>query len=511
MYALVARQAMTDMAFVGPMTLALALAALALEEPPDQAALPRRGRGRLSWPHHPLFYAALALWLLVTVPQLLVDSIDLRVRFPWQGRLVTLYGIAAMWPYWVGVLLVPALVARARRRAPLYLFIAAVLCGLAVLGKGVAGLALPVIIFAVHVVVSGRWRRLVERDLALALPVALLAVAVVALPWHHAMYVRHGQAWLSELFGDNHWRRLMIGRHGDRGTFEYFLRELGYGVWPLVALVPAALAGAVWGAPRTRAAAGCCASERSGSSSAYALVSLSMTKFHHYILPALPGLGIMLGLLLDQLLEQRRARPVAAGRAGGAAAAGAGHLGSRRGAGRRRAVPVAVLVRLHPQPGGAGVALGTGLSSSAARAGGLRGAGDRRACLAALAPPRRRGRVRGGAGQCTFLHRPLHAAGGAVLVAEAGGRPLLQGAARTGRAADRLPDVLAGRDLLHRQRDLRGPRERAHGVRLLGRHRCAAAQLAGAHRGRRQFFLFEPSRETRLRRLLPPEAQASSR
>ncbi len=311
MYALVARQAMTDMAFVGPMTLALALGALALEEGPDEAALPRRGRGRLSWPHHPLFYAGLVLWLLVTVPQLLVDSFDLRVRLPWQGRMLTLYGIAAMWPYWVGVVLVPALVARSRRRAPLYLFIAAVLCGLAVLGKGIAGLALPVIIFAVHVLVSGRWRRLIERDLALALPVALLAVAVVAIPWHHAMYVRHGQAWLSELFGDNHWRRLMIGRHGDRGTFEYFVRELGYGVWPLVALVPAALAGGIWGAPLDPGRRVLLRFGAIWFVTAYALVSLSMTKFHHYILPALPGLGILIGLLLDQLLEIRRARAVA--------------------------------------------------------------------------------------------------------------------------------------------------------------------------------------------------------
>ena len=31
-----------------------------------------------------------------------------------------------------------------------------------------------------------------------------------------------------------------------------------------------------------------------------------MTKFHHYILPALPGLGILLGCLLDHLLELRR-------------------------------------------------------------------------------------------------------------------------------------------------------------------------------------------------------------
>ena len=66
--------------------------------------------------------------------------------------------------------------------------------------------------------------------------------------------------WWNELFGDNHWRRLMIGRHGDRGTFEYFLRELGYGAWPWVALAPAALAGRASGGRRpTRAGACCCA------------------------------------------------------------------------------------------------------------------------------------------------------------------------------------------------------------------------------------------------------------
>jgi hypothetical protein len=33
----------------------------------------------------------------------------------------------------------------------------------------------------------------------------------------------------------------------------------------------------------------------------------------------------------------------------------------------------------------------------------------------------------------------------------------------------------------------------------------------GRHRGRRQFFVFEPSQESRIRRLLPPEAQPSFR
>ena len=39
--------------------------------------------------------------------------------------------------------------------------------------------------------------------------------------------------------------------------------------------------------------------------SAYALVSLSVTKFHHYILPALPGLAIVIGCFLDNLLSRR--------------------------------------------------------------------------------------------------------------------------------------------------------------------------------------------------------------
>ena len=96
--------------------------------------------------------------------------------------------------------------------------------------------------------------------------------AVVAVPWHHAMLIRHGKPFWDELFGDNHWRRLVVGRHGDRGTFEYFLRELGYAVLPWIALAPAALAAMVDAAAGARAAArprrgarGSTGSARSGS------------------------------------------------------------------------------------------------------------------------------------------------------------------------------------------------------------------------------------------------------
>jgi 4-amino-4-deoxy-L-arabinose transferase-like glycosyltransferase len=509
MYALVARQAMTDMAFVGPMTLALALGALALEEPPDEPPLPRRGRGRLCWPHHPLFYAGLTLWLLVTVPQLLADSIDLRVRMPWQGRTLTLYGIAVMWPYWVGVLLVPSLMARARRRAPLQLFIAAVLCGLAVLGKGLAGLALPVIIFAVHAAVSGRWRRLADRDLALALPVCLLAVAVVAIPWHHAMYVRHGQAWLSELFGDNHWRRLMIGRHGDRGTFEYFLRELGYGAWPLVALVPAALAGAFWAPapdPGRRVLL------RFGAVwfvTSYALVSLSMTKFHHYLLPALPGLGILIGLLLDRLLEARAVRPAALAAMVGLpllAAVTFDLVAARDGA--ERFLWLFSYDYIHNPAGRAWPADLDFRPALLVLAGGCALA------VVALAWPRFR----------------TAAVIGICVVALASAGFLIDGF---------MPQVAPywsqKQVVAHYYRARSGPDERLIAYYLFWRGETfytANEIYAGPeeertvfdyrddtdtrlrdwlarHRGRRQFFLFEPARQARLRSLLPPEAQAS--
>jgi len=69
MFSLVARQALTDMAFVGPMAMALALGALALFDDDDQL-LPRKGRGWRSWPHHGLFYGGLALFALVCIPQL---------------------------------------------------------------------------------------------------------------------------------------------------------------------------------------------------------------------------------------------------------------------------------------------------------------------------------------------------------------------------------------------------------------------------------------------------------
>ena len=322
MYSLVARQAMTDMAFVGPMAMALALGAMALFDD-DDVTLPRRGRRFWSFPDHPLCYGTAALLAITVVPQLIVDSVQLRVVLPWGGRDVTMYGVVAMIPYWLGFPLVLWLMARTRYRAPFYLYLAAILCGISVLAKGLAGLGLPVIVFAAYLVFGRSWRRLGRAQLVYGLGISVLVCALVAVPWHHAMLIRHGPAFWSELFGDNHWRRMVIGRHGDRGTFEYFVRELGYGLWPWIAFAPAALG---WAAMRRSPAPDAPAEQRKQgvlllgaiwAVSGYAVVSLSMTKFHHYVLPAIPGFAIVVGAFIDDVLARRSSRTAVLVAAGG--------------------------------------------------------------------------------------------------------------------------------------------------------------------------------------------------
>jgi len=315
MYSLVARQAMTDMAFVGPMAMALALGAFALFDDSDEV-LPRRGKGWRSWPHHPLFYGTLALTVLVTVPQLVIDSVQLKVVVPWGDREIKMYGAVAMIPYYIGFALFVFLAARTRYKAPFYLYLAAIMCALSVLAKGLAGLGLPLIVFLTYLGITWNWRRLKRAQLLYGVLVSLVVCLLVAAPWHHAMLIRHGGAFWNELFGDNHWRRMVIGRHGDRGTFEYFVRELGYGLLPWIAVAPAALGWAVLRGGRSATAAAApddqAEARRKGIIllgaiwfvAGYAMVSVSMTKFHHYVLPAIPGIAIVIGCFLDDLIAR---------------------------------------------------------------------------------------------------------------------------------------------------------------------------------------------------------------
>lgn len=313
LYFLVARQAMTDMAFVGPMTMALALGFLALFDERDEE-LPRRTWRGLSWPHHPLFFVAASVFVVATLPQLVVNAFQLSWPIHLRGRTLDLPGVVVMTPYLVGLVACLTWAARLRYKAPLYLLLAATLCGVAMLAKGLAGLGLPVLVFLAYLLFTWNWKRLARADIGSGVVLAIVACAVVSFPWHHAMLIRYGFPFWDELYGDNHWRRLVLGRHGNRGTFEYFLRELGYGLLPWIGVAPAAIASVAMRPVRELGKRGMFWFGAVWFVVAYALVSLSVTKFHHYILPAVPGLAIAIACYLDDLADRptRRAAAVTA-------------------------------------------------------------------------------------------------------------------------------------------------------------------------------------------------------
>ena len=79
------------------------------------------------------------------------------------------------------------LAARTRYKAPFYLYLAAIMCGLSVLAKGLAGLGLPVIVFVVYLAITGNWRRLQRAQLgrgSAAAVLLLLSLVAVLLPYY---------------------------------------------------------------------------------------------------------------------------------------------------------------------------------------------------------------------------------------------------------------------------------------------------------------------------------------
>jgi 4-amino-4-deoxy-L-arabinose transferase-like glycosyltransferase len=297
---LITRQAMTDMPFVAPMTIALALAGLALLAPDDRE-LPRRHiriLPSLSWPHAPAFYIFFALFVLTTLPQLVVNSI--QVRFYMGTSRILWPGVLAMLPWIAVFLFVSWWSLRVRTRRQLYLLSAWVLCALASLAKGPAGLAMPALVLIVYLVAAGRWKDIFLR---LELPRGVLLFIATGVPWWHAMFIRHGLPWWNELIGDNYVNRAM-GRSGDRGNFPYYFEVLEWGLFPWSGLAAVgALAAFMRGKDARQALARFCFVWALVD---FVVISVVNTKFHHYVLPALPPLAILAALFVDDVLRAPR-------------------------------------------------------------------------------------------------------------------------------------------------------------------------------------------------------------
>ncbi|MCX5744704.1 MAG: hypothetical protein NT062_19630, partial [Proteobacteria bacterium] len=168
---------------------------------------------------------------------------------------------------------------------------------IAILAKGPPGVAVVGGVVALHSLATWRWPPFeIKRGLIL--------LVAIALPWHVAMYYVDGPRFVDEYWGIHILSRGTVGVDNSPGTFAYYTSQIGHGMWLWAALIPAALAAALRAGTATRAGRvrvtitlWACAS--------FTFFALVQTKFHHYILPAIPALGILVAFFLDDLLARR--------------------------------------------------------------------------------------------------------------------------------------------------------------------------------------------------------------
>jgi len=159
--------------------------------------------------------------------------------------------------------------------------------GLAVLAKGPAALAFPVLVFGAYLL--PRARR--PRARRLFTPEGLALFLAVALPWHVAMARAHS-GWASIYLLQGHIRRVAADPFGRAEPFWFYAPVVAAGFFPWVLFVPAGLRRAI--------------AERGGGPGGsgrwflalFAVLpvlalSLSVTKLPHYILPVAPALALL--------------------------------------------------------------------------------------------------------------------------------------------------------------------------------------------------------------------------
>ncbi|MCA9523922.1 MAG: glycosyltransferase family 39 protein, partial [Myxococcales bacterium] len=306
MFFFIGRQAQTDMPFVGSLTIALCFFLVGIF------------KRRQIWSDRSFFGITAAtsiFFLLNTVPQWAVVARDLQ-RPAGKKDVISLIlhnGTLHFIFYAVIALIIVLTLAipmvrhhhrnkgfsdefkdRAIRRYYLLLFY--LFAGHATMAKGLLGFMLPGAIIFFFVAVSTRWRLLARAEIFRGIGVFLIA----GCPWYIAMFVKHHPGFYQRFVIHDHFNRLGSGVHQiDTGMFEHFIKWLGIGMFPWVAFVPVLLAGFARFRLRTRDDA-LKLFLLLWFFVSYTLFTVSSTKFHHYIFPALPGLAFLIALFIRE-------------------------------------------------------------------------------------------------------------------------------------------------------------------------------------------------------------------
>ena len=190
-----------------------------------------------------------------------------------------------------------------------YLYFFYFLMGLTLLAKGMLGAGLAGFVILGYLLLSNDWALLLRVRLVSGVFLTLL----IALPWYLHMSFFPGRNiddhmtfYKRFILHDNIYR-LFRGVHGEKGSFVYFIQQLGYALGTWVGLLPVALLSFARFRQPSRGSAGHTQKLHRFMFAwwfcALLLFSLSQTKFHHYVFPVVPISTILIGIWLDRFLS----------------------------------------------------------------------------------------------------------------------------------------------------------------------------------------------------------------
>lgn len=354
-WSLVSHQAMTDLPFVAAMTISIAFLVLGMRRSAEEETRDDRSFGVAVGARTFTFslrQAVLSIALALVLPQIVylfsrnvgfAVGPDGSLRAPllavgadtfssgspgncgvWPG-VAPCEAMTAAYPrvqpivlaalFAVGLAILVALIVREQRRSRLLLLAATLAAAVSTLAKGPAGIVFPVVVVLCAAFVTRRWKLFLDLDI----PRAVLALVIVVSPWFVAMFVRHGAQFTDRLLFHDMFKRAFEHVHDTNQetdvSFRYYLWQLGYGCLPWLVVLPGALARVDWrqGESRARDRTLVLQLLMLWAVSAFALFSYMQTKFHHYILPAVPPLACLVGIELARLSKKPRLDVAAAG------------------------------------------------------------------------------------------------------------------------------------------------------------------------------------------------------
>lgn len=177
---------------------------------------------------------------------------------------------------------------------------------LATLSKGLAPVAVLGVTGLVYVALTVDFRVFLRARVVRGVVLFLL----VAAPWYLTLSLFDGRDGEGRTFVERFWihdnlNRVGAGVHGDRGGFGYYLEQLAYGMFPWSAVIPSAIFFAARASERQRRM-----EHRRlvlfvmlWALATYAFFTMSQTKFHHYIFPAVPAFAVLVGAWFVHLAE----------------------------------------------------------------------------------------------------------------------------------------------------------------------------------------------------------------